>query len=171
MVRKLETTAIRLTNQMKTTMKTLLGLSVFALVGLCPAPVRAQDAPVASPDLAATITACERSSWAAFQAGDPVRFRALCCEEFYEITGEGSLLTLGEILADMPNYVTKRFTMSNAVVTVLADNVCLIRYQLRVEYRYKGEDLPAQAWFASAVWVKRAGRWLAATYQESPLPR
>ncbi len=118
-------------------------------------------------EVSATIEACERGTWEAFKAGDEAAYRALCCPEFFEISDGGELHALDDIAKGMRNIVTKRYLMENVVVTQPAENVCLIRYRLTVDYIEDGRALPTKTAFAAAVWVRREGKWLAASYQES----
>jgi hypothetical protein len=48
----------------------------------------------------------------------------------------------------------------------LSKDVVLVTYPLAQKGTYKGKTLPAKS-HASSVWVKRDGRWLEATYQET----
>lgn len=170
---------------LKSTMKTIplsLGFCVALLLGdqslhaavanegTASRPVPLQPAAVeAKASLASIITECERGTWEAFRKQDPVAYRALCCPEFYEISSAGTLHTLAEVLTSMKTIQTKFYTMEDVVVTQFAENVCLIRYLVTVQYSEDGKDEPVSKAHASAVWVKRGGKWLAATYQETPL--
>jgi hypothetical protein len=169
----------------KSTMKTVrlsLGFCVVLLLGCqslhaavanegrASLPVPVQPAAVeAQASLASIITECERGTWEAFRKQDPVAYRALCCPEFYEISSSGTLHTLTDVLTSMKTLQTKFYTMEEVVVTPMAENVCLIRYRITVQYSEGGTDEPVSKAHASEVWVKRAGKWLAATYQETPL--
>ncbi len=131
-----------------------------------PAALQAPQAPAA---LAAQIIACERGTWEAFKRHDAAAYAALCCPEFYEISSSGALHTLADVLKSMQTLQTKFYTMEDVVVTPFAENVCLIRYRITVQYSEDGKDEPVSRAHASAVYVRRAGKWLAATYQETPL--
>lgn len=140
---------------------------VLGPIGAAQQPAPVAVAVTAAISVGTTIEAGERGTWEAFKAGDEAAYRALCCAEFCEISASGELHTLDDIAQGMRNYVTKRYVMEDVVVTRLAENVCTIRYQLTVDYVADGRALPTKKCRASAVWIKREGKWLAASYQES----
>ncbi|HKB39930.1 MAG TPA: DUF4440 domain-containing protein, partial [Gemmataceae bacterium] len=53
-------------------------------------------------------------------------------------------------------------------VTLLDREAALVTYELTLKGTFKGKEVPRKS-FASAVWVKRDGRWLETFYQETPL--
>lgn len=149
----------------------LVGIfGVIVTMGLCPwgaAQHPVSETGAVARSVSATIEANERGTWEAFKAGDEAAYRALCCAEFCEISANGELHTLDDIARGMRTYVTKGYVMEDVVVTRLADNVFSIRYKLTVDYVEGGKALPTKKCRASAVWIKREEKWLAASYQES----
>lgn len=138
-------------------------------MGSCPlgAASPVAEAVAAATSVRAAIEAGERGTWEAFKGGDEAAYRALCCAEFFEISASGELHSLDDIAKGMRSIVTTRYLMEDVVVVPLADNVCIIRYKLAVDYVEDGKALPTKKCRAAAVWVRREGRWLAASYQES----
>jgi hypothetical protein len=142
-----------------------LGLSAawlvlaFACAGNC----------LAAPGEAAiknTVLQRERATLEAFRTRDKKAFSELCLPSFYEITSGGSVNTLADELQELDDYTLGEYTMEDAVVTVVAPDVALIRYSILASYTFKGKVLPVEPIIASAVWVKQRGVWKAATYQE-----
>jgi len=112
----------------------------------------------------------EKAALEAFKTHDKEAYAKLCCEEFYEITSDGTINTLQAELKELDDYVLGEYKMDDIVVTILSDTVALIRYKILAKWTYKGKELPAENMLASAVWIKRGGDWKAATYQEVKLP-
>jgi len=142
-------------------------LLVIALGGLCFANTQPAITPVIK--LATVIEACERATWEAYRNQQPEVFKALCCPEFYEITADGTLVTLADVLREMPDYVIKDYSITEVVVTSFADNIAMMRYKLEVIYIHKGKDLPVQRSYSNVIYLRRDGLWCAAFYQETPL--
>jgi ketosteroid isomerase-like protein len=59
------------------------------------------------------------------------------------------------------------YSPGKLTVTVLGRDAALVRYALAMAGTYKGRPVPARN-IASAVWVRRDGRWQEAFYQETP---
>ena len=129
---------------------------------------------IAAPDDQAAVKAVvrqhEKAALEAFKTHDKEAYAKLCCEEFYEITSDGTINTLQAELKELDDYVLGEYKMDDIVVTILSDTVALIRYKIIAKWTYKGKELPAENMLASAVWIKRGGDWKAATYQEVKLP-
>lgn len=155
-----------------TTMQLARVFGVLVIATLWPAaraeqPRGEPTSAVVDASAAAAVEASERATWEAFKAGDEAAYRALCCPEFFEISAGGELHSLDDIAKGMRNIVTNRYVMEQVAVTQPAENVCLIRYRLTVDYIEDGKPLPTKCCLAAAVWVRRAGKWLTASYQES----
>jgi len=129
---------------------------------------------IAAPDDQAAVKEVvrqhEKAALEAFKTHDKEAYAKLCCEEFYEITSDGTINTLQAELKELDDYVLGEYKMDDIVVTILSDTVALIRYKILAKWTYKGKELPAENMLASAVWIKRGGDWKAATYQEVKLP-
>jgi hypothetical protein len=134
-------------------------------------PTPKTNSPSEFKPLIETIIAKEKASWEAFKNHDASAFVSLCTDEFYEIDSGGNLITLKELLADMPNYETPEYTMDEVVVTVVNEQTAIIRYKILAKYIYKGKELPSQWAFASSIWTKKGTVWKAAAYQETLLPK
>jgi hypothetical protein len=52
-------------------------------------------------------------------------------------------------------------------VKLLTDDVAQIIYRATIKGTYAGKAVPSPV-YASEVWVKRDGKWLQASYQETP---
>ena len=55
-------------------------------------------------------------------------------------------------------------------VKTLTKDVALVSYQATIKGTYNGKEVPSPVQVAE-VWVRRDGKWLQASYQETPLDR
>ena len=123
-------------------------------------------APSDQVELKSTIVSRETAALESFRNHDKALFKQLCLPGFYEVTSDGSINTLEDELQELDDYVLGDYKMEDVVVTLLPNNVALIRYNISAEYTYKGKVLPVYPMLATAVWVKVGTLWKAATYQE-----
>jgi hypothetical protein len=72
-------------------------------------------------------------------------------------------------LKGLPGFVLTEYSTGKLQVTMLGEDAALVRFLLVQKGSYKGKPLPGRS-FASAVWVRQAGRWREAFFQETPLP-
>jgi len=105
----------------------------------------------------------------AFQGRDPDKVKALMTKDHVAVTSyyEGPLDRAGQ-LKSLPDIQLTEYAAGKLKVVPLTKDAFLVTYPLAVKGNYKGKELPAKV-FASAVWVRRDGKWLEAFYQETPL--
>lgn len=63
-------------------------------------------------------------------------------------------------------YTLHSFTMQNAEVRLLSDNVAVVAYKMHEELTVDGKPVSIDA-CDSSTWVKRDGRWVCALHTES----
>jgi hypothetical protein len=114
----------------------------------------------------ATVLQREKAALEVFRTHDKKAFVELCLPTFYEVTSSGSTNTLADELQELDDYTLGEYTMEDVVVTVVAPNAALIRYNIVAHYTFRGTALPVEPIVASAVWINKGGVWKAATYQE-----
>ncbi|MBA4187157.1 MAG: hypothetical protein C0467_03980 [Planctomycetaceae bacterium] len=106
----------------------------------------------------------------AFKAGVPGPIKLLLTEDHLSVTTWGGRQTRDESLKTLPELKLKEYAVSGMKVTLLSTEVALVTYSLGLKGTYKGKDVPEKN-FASAVWVRKEGKWLEAYYQETPLEK
>jgi hypothetical protein len=84
-------------------------------------------APGNSAELKATIVAQETAALESFKNHDKTLYQQLCLPRFNEITSDGSISTLEDEFLEQDDYVPGRYEMEDVVVTLLSNNVALIR--------------------------------------------
>ena len=104
-----------------------------------------------------------------FARGQPDVIRRLTTDDHVAITpyygGPKSIADQLKNLADLkvPDYVAGEIG-----VTLLTKETALVTYPLSQKGTYKGKPVASKNYVA-AVWVNRDGKWLEASYQETPL--
>ena len=162
---------------MNTRLSALL-LATWAFAGLA----LAQTSPSASPEpaagkpskhaaLEAELIALEKGTWEAAQRHDVKAFAAVCLDDCVEIWGDGSVLPIKEVLAQVPDTVISEYKIEDIAVTFPIKSTALVRYKVWAKTSYKGQENPPQWMIATAVWVHKDGAWKAAFYQETPAPK
>lgn len=156
----------------------LLSLALAALTGFAnPLPESASTAPVTSSNqnpsdkIEILLAAQERETWEAVKRHDAAAFANLCLENIYEIYGDGTLLTLKDMVEQIPDTDILEYTIEDLKVIRSTAETALVRYRIFAKVSYKGVVAPPAWMLASAVWVKTPKGWKAAMYQETPLPK
>jgi uncharacterized protein (TIGR02246 family) len=154
----------------------VLLLATWALAGLAlaetaPAPAPAPAKPSKTAALEAQLKALEVGTWEAAKRHDAKAFGDVCLPDCIEIYGDGTVLTIKEVLEQVPDVNIAEFKIEDMAVTFPAKNTALVRYKAWASTTYKGQATPPQWVYATAVWVKKDGAWKAALYQETPVPK
>lgn len=105
----------------------------------------------------------------AFTKRDADTIRRLMTDEHISITSYyGGPQSKAEQLKALADLQLSEYKAGELKVTMLTDDVALVTYPLDQKGKYRQKALSAKN-YASAVWVKRAGKWLEASYQETAL--
>ena len=105
----------------------------------------------------------------AFAKGDAAAIRRLTADEHVAITPYyGGPLPKAEQLKNLGDLKVPDYKAGEIKVTVLTKDAALVTYPLTQKGTYKGKPVAVRN-FVSAVWVNRDGKWLEASYQETPL--
>ncbi len=106
----------------------------------------------------------------AFAKGNATTCQGLMTEDHLAITSYyGGPLKRAEQLQSLAEHKLAEYAVSKMQVKLLGQDVALVTYAVTMKGTYKGREVPPRS-FASAIWVKRSGKWLEALYQETPLP-
>lgn len=105
----------------------------------------------------------------AFHTRDAGKIKELMTEDHLAVTPYygGPLDRAGQVksLADLQ---LTEYSAGKMRVTMLGKDAALVTYSLTQKGKFKGKELFGKN-FASAVWVRREGKWLESFYQETPL--
>ena len=156
----------------------VLLLATWTLASLALAQTNPATAPAASPGkpsktaaLEAQLIALEKGTWEAAKRQDAKAFAAVCLDDCVEIYGDGTVLPIKEVLAQVPDTVIGEYKIEDIAVTFPIKKTALVRYRVWAKTSYKGQETPPQWVYATAVWVEKDGAWKAAFYQETPVPK
>ncbi|MGE5192764.1 MAG: nuclear transport factor 2 family protein [Deltaproteobacteria bacterium] len=105
----------------------------------------------------------------AFARGDAEAIRRLTADEHVAITPYyGGPMPKTEQLKNPGDLKVPDYKAGEIKVTLLTKDTALVIYPLTQKGTYKGKPVAARNYVA-AVWVNRDGKWLEASYQETPL--
>ncbi|MFN2531045.1 MAG: nuclear transport factor 2 family protein [Pyrinomonadaceae bacterium] len=140
-----------------------LALAQEATPGPSPAPkpamTRAQSQRI--------IIATERKLWEGWKKGDMKPFNSYLSADSVMI-GDGGVSNKATSIKEMSNMKcdVKSYELSDIKVTFLDSNAALITYKATQDAICGGQAVPAAVW-ASSAFVKRGGKWYAASHQET----
>jgi ketosteroid isomerase-like protein len=105
----------------------------------------------------------------AFQKRDAKAIKSLMTADHIAVTGYyGGPRTRDEQIKALPDFDLKVYKAEKMQVSLVGKDTALVTYTLTMKGTYNGKDVPAKN-FASAVWVRRDGKWVERFYQETPL--
>ena len=105
----------------------------------------------------------------AFARGDAAAIGRLTSDEHVAITPYyGGLLSKADQLKNLGDLKVPDYKAGEIKVTLLTKDAALVTYPLTQKGTYKGKAVAAKN-YVSAVWINRDGKWLEASYQETPL--
>ncbi len=134
-------------------------LGLLALI-VAVAPASADDA---TKEVEKAITALND----AFKTGHPETIKALMTDDHLAITPWGGQQTRDDQVKTLPELKLTDYTAGKMKITLLGSDAALVTYPLSLKGTFKGKELPTKN-FATAVWVRKNGKWLEANYQETP---
>src|SRR5262245_9840629 len=110
-----------------------------------------------------------RSLSDAFAKGQSDTIKRLTTDGHVSITPcYGGPQTRAEQLNNLADLKVPDYVAGEIGVTLLTRETALVTYPLTQKGTYKGKPVAAKNYVA-AVWVNRNGKWLEASYQETPL--
>jgi ketosteroid isomerase-like protein len=105
----------------------------------------------------------------AFAKGDADGIKRLTLDDHVAITPYfGGPKSIGEQLKNLADLKVPDYAAGEMSVKLLTKDAALVTYPLLQKGTYKGQPVHSKN-YAAAVWVNRGGKWLEASYQETPL--
>jgi hypothetical protein len=131
-----------------------------------PTPARkSADKSINRSSAADDIEAKERQIQAAIQKGDLQTFGSLLTDDAMEVTSHG-VNTKPQIIESLRGATLSDLVMTDVKVTPIDKDASLITYRTTGKYSMNGQSGTFESW-ASTIWVKRNGKWLAFVHQQS----
>ena len=136
----------------------------FLLVAVWLAPAQ-QSTAARESALQEEIVARERRELDALKAGDAAAFADLLADDAVFVDARGTA-GKAEVVSHVADIRLRDYAMSGLRFVLLSPDSGLIAYQLTQSGTSHGRDFTAQV-YASALWVRRQGRWLCLFSQET----
>jgi Domain of unknown function (DUF4440) len=152
-----------------------LALSVIVLFASIAFSQEATPSPSPAPKPAMTraqsqriIISTEKKLWEGWKTKDLKVFRSNLAADSLMV-GENGVATKADSLKEMESVScdVKSYALSDIKVTFLNNDAALMTYKGTQDATCGGQQVPAAVW-ASSIYVKRGGRWLAMSHQETP---
>lgn len=158
-------------------------VSLLIVAAACAAPPTNQSAPSANTNSAETSAATmteadaiakEKAAWAALEKKDYDAYGNLLTSDFIEVGDDGVVDKAGSVAASK-DFTVADTRFSNWKMLPIDKDAVIVMYDVSFKGTFKGQEVPPGPYRASAVWVNRDGKWLAAYYQQtlaktSPMP-
>ncbi len=132
----------------------------------------AQSKPVTGdPALLETLTRLEKASWEAWQKRDGAFFQTFLSADHVEV-GLGGPTDKATVVAGVasPACVVKNYDVDQFTARAFNADTAVLTYHARQETTCNGVQVPSPVW-TSSLYIKRAGRWQNALYQQTPTPK
>ncbi len=114
------------------------------------------------------IISTEKKLWEAWKTKDMKVFKANLSADSLSV-GESGVATKADALKEMESMSceVKSYALSDIKVMFMNNDAALITDKATQDATCGGQAVPAAVW-ASSAYVKRGGRWYAASHQETP---
>jgi ketosteroid isomerase-like protein len=115
------------------------------------------------------VTAAINKLNKAFEKADAAAIKAGMTADHAAVTGYyGGAVTRDEQIKSLADLKLTEYKSGKMKIKLLGKEGALVTYELETKGTFKGKPLPLKN-YASAVWVKQAGMWREAYYQETAL--
>jgi hypothetical protein len=99
---------------------------------------------------------------------DVATLKTILVEDSDEIVSGAGLQSRAQFFRSVPDWDIKSFAFENVKVRLLAKDVALLTYRLKLDARFKGKGYLPRA-YVSVIYVQRGGAWKNTFYQETPI--
>ncbi len=124
----------------------------------------------AQDDVKSTVTSIEKKLWEAWKNNEKTAFEEHLADNTVSINPQGVSAGKEAAIRDMtatPCEV-RGFSFSDWQVHQLSSETVLVTYKAKQDATCGGHKVPTDV-VASSIYVKKDGKWLAASHQETPL--
>src|SRR5262245_23293331 len=104
----------------------------------------------------------------AFNQGDVDTVKGLMTNDHVAILSYARFESAADQLKVLSNWKLSEYKVDVLKVKTLAKDVALVSFHATVKGTYKGKQVPSPVQVGE-VWVRREGKWVQASYQETPL--
>ena len=122
----------------------------------------------AKADTAEEVERAVRTIQTAFNKGDVDALKRLMTEDHVTILTYARFSNTADQLQVLADWRFTEYKLEGLKVKALTKDVALVSYQATIKGTYKGKEVPSPVQVAE-VWINRDGKWLQASYQETPV--
>ena len=119
-------------------------------------------------DTAEEVERSVRSIQTAFNKGDVDTLKGLMTKDHVAILSYARFDNAADQLKVLSDWKTSEFKVDGLKVKTLTRDVALVSFQATIKGTYKGKEVPSPVQVVE-VWMNRDGKWLQASYQETPV--
>jgi len=127
--------------------------------------------PAMAGDLAGELVAIDKALWTAWGAGDAGPFKQYLTDDHVQaVAGAGVVSGKDAIVAGFTEDVCDvvSFDFQDVKARQITDDVAILSYVATQDASCGGAKLTPKV-FATSVYVRRDGKWMSASYQETPI--
>src|SRR5262245_23190813 len=106
----------------------------------------------------------------AFNKGDVDTVKGLMTPDHVAILSYARFDSAADQLKALSDWQLSEYKVDGLKVTALTKDVALVSFHAAIKGTYKGKPVPRSVQVGE-VWVRRDGKWLQASYQETPLDK
>jgi ketosteroid isomerase-like protein len=121
-------------------------------------------------DLSKELEQAVQTIQTAFNKGDVDTLKRLMTEDHVTTLSYAHFSNTRDQLKVLSDWKFSEYKIDGLTVKGLVKDVALVSYQASIEGTYRGKQVPSPVQTVE-VWVKRDGKWLQATFQETPLDK
>ncbi len=120
-------------------------------------------------DAKSTVTSIEKSLWEAWKNGKTEPFKEHLTDDTVSVHSHGVSTGKAQVIKEMTDQPcqVRNFSFSDWQVHELSTDAVLVTYKATQDATCQGNKVPAEV-VASSVYIKKGGKWLAASHQETP---
>lgn len=128
-------------------------------------------APIAAADLKDDLLSHEKALWKDWGEKKGESFRSQASEDYVQvIAGVGMVAGREAVAKEIESHscVMTSFDFTDAKLRQPTPDVAILTYVATQDTKCAGEALPPKV-FATSIWVKKDGKWMSYSYQETPI--
>jgi uncharacterized protein (TIGR02246 family) len=119
-------------------------------------------------DTADEVERARQTIQTAFNKGDVDTLKSLMTEDLMTTLAYARFTNRADLLKVLGELKISEYKMDGLKVKTLTNDVALTSYRATIKGTYKGKAVPSPVQVVE-VWIKRDGKWLQASYQETPV--
>jgi ketosteroid isomerase-like protein len=141
-----------------------LCMATVFLLFLFLTPVFGQD------DVKSTVTSIEKSLWEAWKNNDAAAFREHLADNAVGVNPRGVTSGKDELVREITTEQcdVRDFSLSDWNVHQINDDTVFVTYKAKQDATCRGVQIPSEV-VASSIYVRKDDRWLAYSFQATPL--